>query len=74
MVVAAVVSVVGVAVAVAAVVAVALVVVICFWAAPPKGMKSCRTQGKGEFFFVHAFVFPFVHPSPLGLPKSKSGL
>ena len=44
---------------------------LLFWAAAPKGTKSCRTHE--EFLSVRSFVRSFV-PSPLGLPKSKSGL
>ena len=44
---------------------------LIFWAAAPKGTKSCRTHE--EFLSVRLFVRSFV-PSPLGLPKSKSGL
>ena len=38
--------------------------------AAPKGMKSCRIQG--EFLSVRLSVRPFI--TPLGPPKSKSGL
>ena len=45
-----------------------------FWAAAPKGTKSCRTQGT----FVHSFVCPFVRlfvpPDLSGLKSALSGL
>ena len=49
-----------------------------FWAAAPKGTKSCRTQGESVRPSVRTSVRPYVRPphpilralSPLG-PKSK---
>ena len=46
---------------------------VCFWAAAPKGTKSCRTQG--EFLSVRPFVRSSVRSSvpPRGLSQAQGG-
>ena len=49
----------------------------CFWAAAPKGMKSCRTQGEYVHLSVLMCIYTYVRPTCLilkALSPSKSFL
>ena len=47
-----------------------MTIIMIFWAAAPKGMKSCRTQGT----FVRLFVCSSIRSSFSGLKSALSGL
>ena len=47
---------------------------ITFWAAAPKGMKSCRTQGESVHLYVCLYVHLYIRPSPPQLATGRPNL